>query len=204
MPGPKTRLRAEDRREVIIDAAREEFTRTGYAATKVRSIADRAGVNDAMLYRHFDSKEELFETAVAEPIRTAVTAIIERPWPQQPIGTGTAVMRERTVVFFDDLLQAMNEIAPLLGIVLFADQERGRHFYREHIETAFDGIVALTQATIGEWLHKDFDDELFARIVIGLGWTMAVDAHLGSHRQRDSHTLAVDLTTILFDGIAAG
>jgi AcrR family transcriptional regulator len=204
MPAPKTRLRAEDRREVIIDAAREEFVRTGYAGTKVRVIADRAGVNDAMLYRHFDSKEELFEAAVAEPIRSAVTAIIERPWPAEPAGTGTAVMRERTIIFFEDLLRAMDEIAPLLGVVLFADQERGRHFYREHIEAAFAGIVVLTRATIGDWLHKDFDDELFARIVIGLGWTMAVDAHLGSHGQRDPHELAIQLTAILFDGIAAG
>src|SRR4051794_18798660 len=202
MAPPKTRLSAEHRRVVIIDAAREEFARGGYAGTKVRAIADRAGVNDAMLYRHFESKEELFEAAVAEPIRTAVSDIVERPWPEQPAGAGTAVMRERTVIFFEDLLRAMNEIAPLLGVVLFADQERGRHFYREHIEAAIAGIVELTRSTIGEWLHKDFDDELFARMVIGLGWTMAVDAHLGSQGRRDPHTLAVDLTAILFEGIA--
>jgi TetR/AcrR family transcriptional regulator len=204
MPGPRTRLRAEERREVIIDAAREEFTRTGYAGTKVRAIAVRAGVNDAMLYRHFESKEDLFEAAVAEPISTTVRNIIERPWPAEPQGTGTAVMRERTVTFFEDLLRAMSEIAPLLGVVLFADQDRGRHFYREHIEAAFAGIAALTRATIGDWMHKDFDEELFARIVIGLGFMMAVDAHLGSHGSRDTRTLAVELTTILFDGIAVG
>ena len=189
---------------MIIEAAREEFTRTGYAGTKVRSIADRAGVNDAMLYRHFASKEDLFEAAVAAPISRTVRDIVARPWPDAPAGTGTAVMRERTVIFFEDLLSAMNEIAPLLGVVLFAEQERGRDFYREHIEAAFDGIVALTRATIGDWLHKDFDDELFARMVIGLGFTMAVDAHLGSRGGRDAHALAIDLTTILFDGIAAG
>ena len=188
---------------MIIDAAREEFVRAGFAGTKVRAIADRAGVNDAMLYRHFVSKEELFEQAVAEPIRAAVIGIIERPWPVEPAGTGTAVMRERTVIFFEDLLRAMDEIAPLLGVVLFADLERGRHFYREHIEAAFDGIVALTRATIGDWLHKDFDDEPFARMVIGLGWTMAVDGRLGSNGPRDPRTLAVEITTILFDGIAA-
>ncbi|BBY25730.1 TetR family transcriptional regulator [Mycobacterium stomatepiae] len=189
---------------MIIDAAREEFTRTGYAGTKVRAIAVRAGVNDAMLYRHFESKEELFEAAVAGPISNAVRSIIERPWPDEPQGTGTAVMRERTVTFFEDLLRAMSEIAPLLGVVLFADQDRGRHFYREHIETAFAGIATLTRATIGDWLHKDFDEEMFARIVIGLGFMMAVDGHLGSHGARDARTQAVELTTILFDGIAVG
>lgn len=204
MPGPRTRLSAEHRRAVIIAAAREEFTRTGYAGTKVRAIADRAGVNDAMLYRHFESKEELFEAAVAEPIRAAVLDIVERPWPEEPAGTGTEVVRERTVIFFENLLRAMDGIAPLLGVVLFADQERGRHFYREHIEAAIGGIVALTRATIGDWLHRDFDDELFARMVIGLGFTMAVDAHLGSYGRRDPHALAGELTAILFDGIAIG
>jgi len=189
---------------VIVAAAREEFARTGFAGTKVRAIADRAGVNDAMLYRHFASKDDLFEAAVAEPIRAAVTAIVERPWPEQPPGTGTAIVRERTVIFLADLLRAMDEIAPLLGVVLFADRDLGRLFYRQHIETAFAGIVAHTRATIGDWLHRDFDDELFARMVVGLAWTMAVDAHLGSHGGRDADALAVELTAILFDGIAIG
>jgi AcrR family transcriptional regulator len=200
---PRTRMTAPARREVILEAAREEFTRNGFAGTTVRTIAVRAGVNDAMLYRHFESKQELFEAAVAEPIRAAVSDIVGRPWPQVAPDAGTAVVRERATIFLEELLEAMYEIAPLLGVVLFADGDGGR-FYREHIEAVFGAIVAHTRDTLGKWRHAEFDDQLFARMVIGMGWTMGVDANLGSVPRRDPHRLAGELTAILFDGIAWG
>lgn len=46
--------------EAIRAAAAGQFTRTGFAATTVRSIAADAGVNPALVIRHFGSKEALF------------------------------------------------------------------------------------------------------------------------------------------------
>ena len=54
-------------REAIRDAARELFPRQGYAGTSVRDIASRAGVDPALVIRHFGSKEELFIKTMALP-----------------------------------------------------------------------------------------------------------------------------------------
>ena len=58
----------------ILDAAEELFVEMGFAATPVRAIAERAGVNLAAAHYHFGSKEGLlgaaFHRAVA-PINTA-------------------------------------------------------------------------------------------------------------------------------------
>ncbi len=45
----------------IRDAADELFCRVGYDAVSVRDIADRAGVNKALVFYHFTSKADLFE-----------------------------------------------------------------------------------------------------------------------------------------------
>lgn len=46
--------------EAIRVAATELFTRKGFAATSVREIAAAAGVDPALVIRHFGSKESLF------------------------------------------------------------------------------------------------------------------------------------------------
>jgi AcrR family transcriptional regulator len=54
-------------RTLILDAARVEFGTNGYAATTNRDVARRAGVALSVLYRHFDTKADLFSEAVLEP-----------------------------------------------------------------------------------------------------------------------------------------
>jgi AcrR family transcriptional regulator len=48
-------------RDTILDAAEETFARSGYAGTSLREIADRAGVNQALLHHYFGSKDGLFK-----------------------------------------------------------------------------------------------------------------------------------------------
>lgn len=52
--------------EKILNAAREVFTQKGYAATRTRDIAEKAGINLALLNYYFRSKEKLFEQVMME------------------------------------------------------------------------------------------------------------------------------------------
>lgn len=52
------------RRGEILDAALDEFADRGYAGGSMRRIADRVGVSEPALYRHFSAKQALFETFV--------------------------------------------------------------------------------------------------------------------------------------------
>ncbi|MDN4174834.1 TetR family transcriptional regulator [Nocardioides sp. SOB77] len=47
-------------RAAIAEAARRQFQAQGYAATSVRAVAAEAGVDAALVMRHFGSKEQLF------------------------------------------------------------------------------------------------------------------------------------------------
>jgi AcrR family transcriptional regulator len=58
---PTSRAAAAARtRKAIADAARQMFAQDGYGDTSVRAIASRAGVDPALVIRHFGSKEKLF------------------------------------------------------------------------------------------------------------------------------------------------
>jgi AcrR family transcriptional regulator len=53
------------RREQILGAATEAFARTGFAGTGLDDIAAEAGVTRVILYRHFDSKLDLYRAVLA-------------------------------------------------------------------------------------------------------------------------------------------
>jgi AcrR family transcriptional regulator len=54
------RLSAEERRQAIVKAALPLFARKGFASTTTRELAEAAGVSEALIYKHFPSKESLY------------------------------------------------------------------------------------------------------------------------------------------------
>jgi AcrR family transcriptional regulator len=58
-------MSAADRREVILDAALEEFSVSGFHETSLEGVAQRAGISKALIYEHFPSKRDLHEALLA-------------------------------------------------------------------------------------------------------------------------------------------
>ncbi len=51
-------------RDRITEAALSLFAENGFNGTSVKQIADAVGIKDASLYKHFKSKQEIFESIV--------------------------------------------------------------------------------------------------------------------------------------------
>src|SRR3954470_6673561 len=60
MSTSQQRFSAEDRRHQILNVAKTLFSRKGYEGTTTREIALAAKVNEAIIFRHFPTKEELY------------------------------------------------------------------------------------------------------------------------------------------------
>lgn len=54
-------------RQLLLDAARDLFAERGFKGTSTRDIAERAGVSEVMIFRHFGTKANLFQESVVEP-----------------------------------------------------------------------------------------------------------------------------------------
>jgi AcrR family transcriptional regulator len=61
---PVRRLRRAERRQQILDAATRAFARAGFTATGLDDISAEAGVTRVLLYRHFDSKADLYQAVL--------------------------------------------------------------------------------------------------------------------------------------------
>lgn len=73
-PAPGQRLRRSARREQILAAATRAFARSGFAATSLDDVASTAGISRVILYRHFESKADLYRAVLDRACaRLAVT-----------------------------------------------------------------------------------------------------------------------------------
>ncbi|HEY2600826.1 MAG TPA: TetR/AcrR family transcriptional regulator [Thermoleophilaceae bacterium] len=54
------RISADERRELVVEVAVEEFARRGLHGTPTQDIAERAGISHAYLFRLFPTKTDLF------------------------------------------------------------------------------------------------------------------------------------------------
>jgi len=71
-----------DTRAELLDAARVEFAQRGYDGATVRVIAERAGVDPAMVNHWFGGKEALFTAALQLPVNPV--AIVTEILPGDP------------------------------------------------------------------------------------------------------------------------
>jgi AcrR family transcriptional regulator len=71
----RVRLPRDERRALLLSAALEVFTVSGYHAAAMDEIADRAGVSKPVLYQHFPSKLDLYLALLDVHIDSLVFAI---------------------------------------------------------------------------------------------------------------------------------
>jgi AcrR family transcriptional regulator len=64
-------MAAEDRREQIIEVAVRLFSQKGFRGATTKEIASAAGVNEAIIFRHFATKSELYAAIIDRKANSA-------------------------------------------------------------------------------------------------------------------------------------
>lgn len=84
----------------ILEAALEEFTKKGYKGAITRAIAERAGVNEVTLFRHFGSKAELLRAAVDHALKKMRTPKDLDEYLRLPLREGLTKFLEEFLIQF--------------------------------------------------------------------------------------------------------
>lgn len=93
----------------IITAAMEIFSEKGYRTATTREIADKAEVNEVTIFRHFESKEGLFEQTVQ---RYSPPSVLPADFAKKLTGD----IRADLTVLADKYLDAAIDCAPYIRL----------------------------------------------------------------------------------------
>lgn len=198
----KRRLTADERRQQIVASARKVFVAQGLGGARTRDIAAEADVNEALLYRHFASKEELFEAAVVEPLQSAVAHLVQESGaPPDDSESSREEMVERTRLFLLDLIGVMQEVSPLLGIMMFGGDEPAAGYYKQHLSPLLKQIGDVVRMNLGWWDHRDFDPDQVVHTLFGAIWFETTVTRLQRKRLK-KEPLAQELADMVILGLA--
>jgi AcrR family transcriptional regulator len=192
------RLTAKARKKSILQAARRAFTETGdMNGTTIRHIAERGGISEGVIYRHFESKDQLFFEAVVEPLSDAVDQLVaaseavdrdEPLTPERQMQTLNGLYRQLTTT--------LEEILPLLGLVLFGDPKVARRFYKDNFAVAMDRLANAWQAVEDRYGVEQASPDISARAVMGIALVLALESHHNSRFDRDEAVAAATEGTL--------
>jgi AcrR family transcriptional regulator len=152
---PMRRLRRAERREQLLAAATQAFARAGFAATSLDDIAAAAGISRVLLYRHFDSKTDLYR------------AVLDRAIGRLTAAVGT---RDFTYASIDTLLRAAAE-DPDGFRLLFHHAAREPEF-RQQMDRFQRGMVATARRE----LAKIIPDRVWVGWAAQLAPVVAIEA----------------------------
>ncbi|MCA1845551.1 MAG: TetR/AcrR family transcriptional regulator [Actinobacteria bacterium] len=173
---PRKRLTAAARRQMILDAARDVFVESGLNGARLRDIADRVGITEAYLYRHFASKTDLYEAAVHAPVLEATGAFARRV--EELAGSDPMTGLELVRRINELMLEFMVDAVPYLGVALFSDVASGGSFYDSEIYPRVHEPVVLLLSGIKGWPPAGIEGDLVANSMWGLNYGIALDALL--------------------------
>ena len=175
-------LPREERRASIMGAAARAFAHEGYAGTSMDDVAAEAGVTKLIVYRHFESKDELYRSLL-ESISTRMRQEFLRQKDAEPpghaIGAMLALAREEPDAVRLLFFHAMREpqfidavLAQRQAAIDLCDHLLGDALPDPVLKTwAAETIVSYLSAAVLSWLdHGDpaRDDEFVELATAGL------------------------------------
>ena len=138
--------RSAETRAKILDAAVQEFSLNGLAGARTDRIAAVAGVNKALLYYHFDSKENLYRAALemtATKTRDSSMAVFTRD-----ASPGERVLR--TALNHFDRIVGQTEFQSLMQQEMMRLHKGESAEMELLVKRVFAPLMAMYQSTVRE------------------------------------------------------
>src|SRR2546430_1506823 len=166
--------RQAERRESILAAALEEFSASGFAATRLDDVARRAGVAKGTIYLHFRDKESLFQELVRtmlSPVVGTLEAARTADLPARAVAEAIAdlFVREILTTRRKDVIRLIIAEGPRFP-------KLAEFYYREVIERVTAAMRALMTRAVarGELPHDAlarFPQLLIAPALVAVVWS---------------------------------
>lgn len=160
------RLSASERKKQLLEVSTRLFAQQGYAATTTRQIAAECGVTEAILFRHFLSKEELYWQVIEA--KRASRGFLEKlkeilDSKMSPIEVCVALAKDRLERNFND-----PTMTRLLLFSTLENHELSYRFYRNFIAEYHEHLVEWIQKRIDEGVFRPVDPLLAARSFLAM------------------------------------
>lgn len=185
------RMSADERRQQIMEIGRQCFAENGFDSTTTAMIAADAAVTEPVLYRHFDSKRELFHAILEETLEESLEHFEE-------VSERGANGAEKLLAVVEDFPRYSQDKADVFRVIDRALATANDPVVRQYLcdyYTGFDkalrDIIALGIEDRSVKPEVDADALSWMLVMTGVGYSLVTAIDLQDVRGPDfSHQLA--------------
>lgn len=151
-------------REKILEAAKTLFAERGFKGTTTAAIAKRAAVNEALIYRHFPAKGDLYTAILRQKVEDeALIRLLKAAECQAlPVEDALRLVAERFAQAQDPVFLRLYYHSALEG------HELASEFYNQYQRRFVALVDQLIQRGIKEGIFRKLDSQLAAQAYIGM------------------------------------
>ncbi|WP_447969499.1 TetR/AcrR family transcriptional regulator [Nitrospira sp. M1] len=162
--GPSPRISGAKRKASIIASAARLFAAKGFTGTKTKVIAEHAGVSEALVFKHFPSKKDLYAAILED----------QCPIPSILAELKTFADEQHDVKVFSCIAKSIVRKEPdvqLMRLLLFSaleEHELSDMFFQNHVRVFYDFLSSYIDRRIRDGAFRSVDPLLAARAFMGM------------------------------------
>ncbi len=189
----------KDTKDKILDAGLTLFSKKGFLGATTKEIAKKAGVAELTLFRHFSSKERLFEEAIK--MRSFLPALKD------------LLPELRDLAYEDALIEIANrylerlserrELIKIMHSELHLDPAKVREIQQNLVGEIIGTLASYFRGLQRSGMLKDFDPELGARAFLSMFYSYFASQEFmvdKKHRFADRDVVTREFVNIFVSG----
>jgi len=166
MATAQLRFSAADRKDQILSVATRLFAQQGYQGTTTKVIARESGVTEALVFRHFSSKEDLYWAVIESKIKGASPRENMRDKLKRS-GTDAEVLSAVAA----EILERRAKDHTLSRLLLYSALENHRlsnRFFRTYAAGYYEVLASYIRRRVEDGAFRTVDPLLAARGFLGM------------------------------------
>ena len=166
------RMPADIRREQILQTAVDLFSQRGFKGTTTKEIAKAAGVSEAIIFRHFASKDELYAAILHS--KSCQDGLHKYPWEGNAELLEAIRARDDFAVFYHFALQAMTNqqkdvsFMRLLFYSALEEHELAARFFGDFVSHVYGFLSEYILDRQREGAMREFEPRVAVRAFLGM------------------------------------
>ena len=196
----KREVITKQRKQQILNAAREVFTRKGFAEATTAEIAQRAGVAEGTIYNYFKNKRDLLMSIVGSyAIDESFLSLFKQP-PGHAAVSLESLIENRIRIGFENF-----DLLPLLLAEIQRSPEFGEQYFEKVLGSGLGLIRQYLKTRMANGTLRIVDADAAARIIvgmlIGLIAIYQIEGEAGFFRKYPLRELAEEVANMIAKGL---
>ncbi len=201
------RMSAEERREQLLEVAVGLFSDCGFSGTTTKQIANAAGISEAMIFRHFSTKDDLYK-AILEKCKGGMKT---PPWEKDEKQKQAFEQKNDYEFFYHFALKALDhqqkdvDFMRLLFHSALEKHELSQIFFEQFVSPIYEFLGSYISRRQSDGAFRKVEPRVVVRAFLGMIIHHSLNNILWDESQRllriSNEEAAREFTSILLNGV---